>query len=48
MNASTSNARIVSGPALPYTEREPISFHLHREGAHFCRQERFVNQAEEV
>jgi hypothetical protein len=43
-----THAGIVSVRTLPYTERERISLDLHREGAHFCRQERFVNQAEEV
>ena len=47
MNASTTNARIVSGRALPYTEREQISGHFNLEGAHLCKPKLCMNQPEE-
>ncbi len=47
MNARTTGGGIVSAPALPYTERERISCHFNREGAHLCLQKLCVNQAEE-
>ena len=47
MNARTTGGGIVSAPVLPYTEREQISCHFNREGAHLCLQKLCVNQAEE-
>lgn len=47
MMAQCNDAGIVSLSALPYTYREHISYHLNREGAHFCKQNSCVNQAEE-
>ena len=47
MKANSTDARIVSLPALPYTERERISSHFNREGAHLCKQKFSVNQPEE-
>jgi hypothetical protein len=47
MKPNATDARVVSAPALPYTEREQISRHFNREGAHLCKQKLCVNQAEE-
>jgi len=46
MNPNAADARIVSAPALPYTERERISWHFNREGAYLCIQKLYANQAE--
>jgi hypothetical protein len=45
MKARVTDAGIVSLPTLPYTEPEPVSCYLNREGAHFCNQKSCVNQA---
>jgi hypothetical protein len=50
MKARTTDATddgIVSPPALPYAERERISWHYNREGAPLCIQKLGVNRAEE-
>jgi hypothetical protein len=47
MKARVTDAGIVSAHALPYTEAEPISCHLNREGAQFCNQKSCVNQTTE-
>jgi hypothetical protein len=47
MKSRVTDTRIVSAPALPYTERERISCYLKREGPQFCRQKSCVNQTEE-
>jgi hypothetical protein len=47
MKPKTTDGGIVSAHALPYTERERISCHFNREGAHLCLQKLCVNQAEE-
>ena len=47
MKATVTHAGIVSAPALPYTERERILWHLNREGIHFCTPKSCVNQSEE-
>jgi hypothetical protein len=47
MWAGGSDGRIVSAPALPYTERARISCHFTREGARRCKPICCVNQPEE-
>ena len=47
MKPRPTPSSIVSALALPYTERERISCHFNREGAHLCKQKLCVNQAQE-
>jgi len=47
MKMKSADTRIVSPPALPYTERARFSCHFNREGAHLCKLKFSVNQAEE-